>query len=49
MLRWLKLNPQDRFGVQPYSLEGSGVTLADLEPIFDQYLSAFDIEMEEIS
>ena len=46
MLSWLERNPQGRFGVQLYSLEGSGVTTAELEPIFDQYLSAFDIEME---
>jgi len=46
MLTWLQRNPQDRFGVQPYSLDGSGVTIADLEPVFDQYLSTFDIELE---
>ncbi len=46
MLKWLQRNPQDRFGVQPYSLDGSGVTIADLEPVFDQYLSTFDIELE---
>lgn len=49
MLTWLQRHPQDRFGVQPYSLDGSGVTIADLEPVFDQYLSAFDIEMEGTS
>ena len=46
MLTWLERNPQDRFGVQPYSLDGSGVTIADLEPVFDQYISTFDIELE---
>jgi hypothetical protein len=49
MRKWLERNPQDRFGVQPYSLDGSGVTIADLEPVFDQYLSAFDIELEGAS
>ena len=49
MLQWLKRNPQDRFGVQPYSLDGSGVTIGDLEPVFDQYLSTFDIELEGTS
>jgi hypothetical protein len=49
MLTWLERNPQDRFGVQPYSLDGSGVTMADLEPVFDQYLSTFDIELEGTS
>jgi hypothetical protein len=46
MLDWLQRHPQDRFGVQPYSLDGAGVTRADLEPIFAEYLSVFDIEME---
>ena len=46
MLDWLERNPQDRFGVAPYSLDGTGVTRADLEPVFDEYLSVFDIELE---
>jgi hypothetical protein len=46
MLDWLERNPQDRFGVQPYSLDGSGVNRADLEPIFDKYVSTFDVELE---
>jgi Sulfotransferase family len=46
MLDWLKQHPQDRFGVQPYSLDGAGVTKADLEPVFAEYLDAFDVEME---
>src|SRR6201991_1785137 len=46
MLDWLDAHPQDRFGVAPYSLDGSGVTRADLEPLFDQYLSLFDIQLE---
>ena len=49
MRKWLERNPQDRFGVQPYSLDGSGVTIADLEPVFDQYLSTFDVELEGTS
>jgi Sulfotransferase family len=49
MRKWLERNPQDRFGVQPYSLDGSGVTVADLEPVFDEYLSTFDIELEGTS
>jgi Sulfotransferase family len=46
MLDWLKRHPQDRFGVQPYSLDDAGVTKADLKPIFSEYLDVFDIEME---
>jgi hypothetical protein len=48
MLEWLDRNPQDRFGVQPYSLDGTGVTRADLEPVFAEYLSTFDIEIEGV-
>jgi hypothetical protein len=46
MRGWLDQNPQDRFGVRPYSLEAYGITERDLEPIFCDYLAAFDIEME---
>jgi hypothetical protein len=46
MLAWLQHHPQDRFGVQPYSLDGAGVTTAELEPVFAEYLDMFDIEME---
>jgi Sulfotransferase family len=46
MLDWLQHHPQDRFGVQPYSLDGAGVTKADLEPVFAEYLDAFDVELE---
>jgi Sulfotransferase family len=48
MLAWLERNPRDRFGVQPYSLDGTGVTRDDLEHIFAEYLSAFDIELEGV-
>ena len=46
MLDWLDHHPQDRFGRRPYSLEQFGVTGADLRPVFDEYLSTFDIEPE---
>jgi len=46
MLAWLDEHPQHRHGVAPYSLDGSGVTRADLEPIFDEYLSEFDVVLE---
>ena len=47
MLGWIEQHPQDRHGATPYSLDGSGVTRADLEPLFDEYLSEFDVELEE--
>lgn len=46
MLDWLGRHPQDRFGVHQYSLEEYGLTKADLTPVYDEYLSAFDIELE---
>ncbi len=46
MTRRLEEHPRDRFGARPYSLDAYGVTQADLEPIYDEYLSAFDIELE---
>jgi hypothetical protein len=46
MLNWLEGHPQDRLGAAPYSLDGTGVTRADLQPIFDEYIAAFDIELE---
>jgi hypothetical protein len=46
MLRWVDAHPQDRHGSAPYSLDGSGVTRADLQPVFAEYLSVFDIESE---
>ena len=49
MLRWLERHPQDRHAVAPYSLEGSGLTRADLEPLFDEYLSVFDVELEDVA
>jgi len=49
MLGWLEEHPQDRFGVAPYSLEGSGVTRGALESIFDEYLSVFDVELEGVA
>jgi hypothetical protein len=46
MACWLEKNPQDRFGLRPYSLDAFGLTKRDLEPIFCDYLAAFDIELE---
>ena len=47
MRDWLERHPQDRFGVRRYALEEFGVTQADLASAYDEYLSAFDIELEE--
>jgi Sulfotransferase family len=49
MLSWLERHPQDRHGVAPYSLDGSRVTRAELEPLFDEYLSVFHVELEDLA
>lgn len=46
MLSWLERHPQDRYGAAPYSLDGSGVTRSELEPIFDEYIAAYNVELE---
>lgn len=43
---WLARNPQNRFGPRPYSLDDWGLTRADLEPIFAEYIHRFEIEIE---
>jgi hypothetical protein len=48
MLDWLERNPQDRFEVQPHSLDGTGVTRADLKAVYAEYVAAFDIELERV-
>jgi Sulfotransferase family len=46
MRRWLDENPQHKHGVSSYSLDQYGLTLDELEPVFEDYLTAFDIELE---
>lgn len=46
MRGWLERNPQDRFGRRSYSLDAYGLSVADLRPAFDEYVSTFDIELE---
>jgi len=46
MLRWLERNPQHRFGVRPYALDEYGLMESDLEPLYADYLSVFEIELE---
>ena len=46
MRDWLRDNPQHRFGARPYSLAEACVTRADLEPVFADYLAAYDVELE---
>ena len=49
MSGWLAKQPaRTALGRRTYALDTYGVTVADLEPIFDGYLSAFDIELEGV-
>jgi hypothetical protein len=46
MQGWLTEHPQDRFGVNAYSLDQYGLSVDKLRPIFAEYLDTFDIELE---
>jgi Sulfotransferase family len=46
MLEWVEHNPQDRFGTRQYALDSYGLTVPDLEPLFADYVSTFEIELE---
>jgi hypothetical protein len=46
MLAWLGRNPQHKFGRPSYELARFGISRVDLEPIFDEYISALDVELE---
>lgn len=46
MQGWLADHPQNRFALNSYSLDQYGLTVDMLEPIFAEYLSTFDIELE---
>jgi hypothetical protein len=46
MKAWLTEHPQDRFAPNAYSLDEYGLSVAELEPVFAEYLKTFDIEME---
>lgn len=44
--RWVDDNPQDKFGRHEYKLDQFGVTLQQLEPMFERYLSRYDVARE---
>ena len=46
MRGWLDGHPQDRFGVNSYSLDEYGLSVEQLEPVFTEYLETFDVELE---
>jgi hypothetical protein len=46
MQTWLTEHPQDLFGPNKYTLDEYGLTVEMLEPVFEEYLATFDIELE---
>lgn len=46
MKAWLDDNPQGKFGRHAYKLGQFGLSKADLEPMFERYLSAYDVERD---
>lgn len=49
MRTWLEDHPQTRFAPNSYTLDQYGLSVEALEPVFAQYLSEFDIELESKS
>ena len=43
---WVSDNPQDKFGRHEYKLAQYGVTKESLEPLFERYLSRYDVARE---
>lgn len=43
---WLDDNPQDKFGKHEYKLAKYGLTKEQLEPMFERYLSRYDVALE---
>ena len=43
---WLDENPQDKFGKHEYKLAQYGLTKEQLEPLFERYLSRYDVARE---
>jgi hypothetical protein len=43
---WLDDNPQNKFGKHEYKLAKYGLTQAQLEPMFERYLSRYDVARE---
>lgn len=46
MQAWLDANPQGKFGRHEYKLAKYNLTKEQLEPLFERYLSEYDIERE---
>jgi len=46
MTAWLAENPQNKFGKHEYKLAQYGLSVESLQPVFERYLSAYDVARE---
>jgi hypothetical protein len=46
MRSWLKANPQGKWGKHEYKFEQWGLSMASMRPLFAEYLSNYDVELE---
>jgi hypothetical protein len=46
MRAWLDDNPQDKFGKHEYKLARFGLTEQTVRPLFERYLSRYEVERE---
>ena len=46
MRAWLADNPQHKLGRAHYTLDEYGLSKAELEPVFAEYMAAFNVELE---
>jgi hypothetical protein len=46
MQGWLDDNPQGKFGKHEYKLAQYGLNVDSLDPVFADYLAAFDVAKE---
>ena len=46
MRAWLAENPQDKYGRHQYKLEAYGLSAETVRPMFERYLSRYDVETE---
>jgi hypothetical protein len=46
MIAWIAENPQGKFGKHQYKLEQFGLSKEGIAPLFERYLSEYDVELE---
>jgi hypothetical protein len=48
MRTWIADNPQDKFGKHEYKLARFGLSPQSLAPLFERYLSRYEVEPEGV-